>query len=174
MVDPGAPETCTRKQPAKAVLLKKDESAAHSIQARRSLLQQRPDTFAQTNTPFPFFACNTAADHTFRVARHLGATVNIPGTTNRPRFNLPDSLAFRSGSKRVAQNQRRRGGSSRSLGRIATLMSRCSLRRNQFAAGDGVAGTNGNRRTLFTSRVSERQESWIAPSPGFISRQLPC
>jgi hypothetical protein len=29
---------------------KKDESAAHSIQARRSLLQQRPDTFAQTNS----------------------------------------------------------------------------------------------------------------------------
>ena len=29
---------------------KKDEGAAHSIQARRSLLQQRPDTFAQTNS----------------------------------------------------------------------------------------------------------------------------
>ena len=29
--------------------IKKDEGAAHSIQARRSLLQQRPDTFAQTN-----------------------------------------------------------------------------------------------------------------------------
>src|ERR1700758_5014605 len=31
-------------------VVKKDESAAHSIQARRSLLQQRPDTFAQTNS----------------------------------------------------------------------------------------------------------------------------
>jgi len=29
-------------------VIKKDEGAAHSIQARRSLLQQRPDTFAQT------------------------------------------------------------------------------------------------------------------------------
>ena len=29
---------------------KKDEGAAHSIQARSSLLQQRPDTFAQTNS----------------------------------------------------------------------------------------------------------------------------
>ncbi len=31
---------------------KKDEGAAHSIQARRSLLQQRPNTFAQTNSVF--------------------------------------------------------------------------------------------------------------------------
>ena len=36
--------------PPKAALLKKDEGAAHSIQARRSLLQLRPDTFAQTNS----------------------------------------------------------------------------------------------------------------------------
>jgi len=34
---------------------KKDEGAAHSIQARRSLLQQRPDTFAQTNSIFLIF-----------------------------------------------------------------------------------------------------------------------
>src|ERR1700756_5560516 len=33
-----------------------DESAAHSIQARRSLLQQRPDTFAQTNSVFLIFS----------------------------------------------------------------------------------------------------------------------
>jgi hypothetical protein len=34
---------------------KKDEGAAHSIQARRSLLQQRPDTFAQANSVFLIF-----------------------------------------------------------------------------------------------------------------------
>ena len=33
---------------SKGSITKKDEGAAHSIQARRSLLQQRPDTFAQT------------------------------------------------------------------------------------------------------------------------------
>jgi hypothetical protein len=60
---------------------------------------------------------------------------------------------------RVAQNERRRGGSSRSLGRNAALMSRCSLGRKQFAAGDDVAGPKRNPRTLFTSRLSERQES---------------
>jgi len=47
---------------------KKDEGAAHSIQARRSLLQQRPDTFAQTNSVFLIFRLQTAADHTFRIA----------------------------------------------------------------------------------------------------------
>ena len=35
---------------SKGSVTKKDEGAAHSIQARRSLLQQRPDTFAQTNS----------------------------------------------------------------------------------------------------------------------------
>jgi hypothetical protein len=34
---------------------KKDEGATHSIQARRSLLQQRPDTFAQTISVFIIF-----------------------------------------------------------------------------------------------------------------------
>jgi hypothetical protein len=34
---------------------KKDGGAAHSIQARSSLLQQRPDTFAQTYSVILFF-----------------------------------------------------------------------------------------------------------------------
>src|SRR4249919_2052089 len=55
---------------------KKDEGAAHSIQARRSLLQQRPNTFAQTNTLLSTFACKTAADHTFRVVLCL----RLPGS----------------------------------------------------------------------------------------------
>ena len=37
----------------KGSVTKKDEGAAHSIQARSSLLQQRPDTFAQTNKTTP-------------------------------------------------------------------------------------------------------------------------
>ena len=30
------------------------------------MLQQRPNTFAQTNLSLSFFACDKAADHTFR------------------------------------------------------------------------------------------------------------
>src|SRR5439155_18177587 len=40
--------------------------------ARSLVLQQRPYTFAQTNLSPSFFACDKAADHTFRVARHSG------------------------------------------------------------------------------------------------------
>jgi len=32
------------------------------------MLQQRPNTFAQTNLSLSFFACDKAADHTFRFA----------------------------------------------------------------------------------------------------------
>ena len=39
----------------------------------RSLLQQRPDTFAQTILSFSFFACKTAADHTFPIGDKNGA-----------------------------------------------------------------------------------------------------
>ena len=41
--------------------------------ARSSALQQRPNTFAQTNLSLSFFACDKAADHTFRVACRSGA-----------------------------------------------------------------------------------------------------
>jgi hypothetical protein len=37
------------------------------------MLQQRPNTFAQTNLSLSFFACDKAADHTFRFARHPGS-----------------------------------------------------------------------------------------------------
>jgi hypothetical protein len=40
---------------SKGSVIKKDEGAAHSIQARSSLLQQRPDTFAQTNSVILIF-----------------------------------------------------------------------------------------------------------------------
>ena len=72
-VDPGAPENLYPEN-SKAALLKKDEGAAHSIQARSSLLQQRPNTFAQTNSVFSSFAWKTAADHTFRVGCDSGIT----------------------------------------------------------------------------------------------------
>jgi hypothetical protein len=39
---------------------------ADSIMVRSHLLQQRPNTLAQTSLAIPFFACNSAADHTFR------------------------------------------------------------------------------------------------------------
>jgi transposase len=56
------------------VPIKTDDQLDHSIQARRSLSQQRPNTFAQTNLSFPFLACKTAADHTFRFAGHTPRT----------------------------------------------------------------------------------------------------
>jgi hypothetical protein len=34
------------------------------------MLQRRPYTFAQTNLSPSFFACDKAADHTFRFARY--------------------------------------------------------------------------------------------------------
>jgi hypothetical protein len=34
------------------------------------MLQQRPNTFAQTNLSPSFFACDKAADHTFRVVKN--------------------------------------------------------------------------------------------------------
>jgi hypothetical protein len=34
------------------------------------MLQQRPNTFAQTILSLSFFACDEAADHTFRFARY--------------------------------------------------------------------------------------------------------
>ena len=36
------------------------------------MLQQRPNTFAQTNLSTPFFACDKAADHTFLFADKPG------------------------------------------------------------------------------------------------------
>ena len=36
------------------------------------MLQRRPNTFAQTILSLSFFACDKAADHTFRLARYAG------------------------------------------------------------------------------------------------------
>jgi len=47
---PALSRTCIGKMPFKGSVTKKDESAAHPIQARSSLLQSRPNTFAQTNS----------------------------------------------------------------------------------------------------------------------------
>jgi hypothetical protein len=49
-VDPGALENLHSENALKGSVTKKDEGAAHSIQARSSILQSRPDTFAQTNS----------------------------------------------------------------------------------------------------------------------------
>lgn len=38
------------------------------------MLQQRPYTFAQANLSLSFFACDTAADHTFRIANYSPRT----------------------------------------------------------------------------------------------------
>jgi hypothetical protein len=51
----------------------KEQARAELITALENpLLQQRPNTFAQTNLSFSFLACKMAADHTFRIADHPG------------------------------------------------------------------------------------------------------
>jgi hypothetical protein len=39
------------------------------------MLQRRPNTFAQTTLSPSFFACDKAAEHTFRIADYAGATL---------------------------------------------------------------------------------------------------
>ncbi len=53
-------------------LTKWEESAAHSILARSDQLQQRPNTFAQTNLSISLFACDKAAE--WPVTRHPGGS----------------------------------------------------------------------------------------------------
>ena len=76
---------------------KKDEGAAHSIQARRSLLQQRPNTFAQTNSVFlisrlqngggPYIPCGRS--HVRKpVNECIGDSASID-RSRRPNFQLP-------------------------------------------------------------------------------------
>jgi hypothetical protein len=49
------------------------------------MLQQRPNTFAQTNLSTSFFACDKAADHTFRVARYPLLDVRFERESKCPR-----------------------------------------------------------------------------------------
>src|ERR1700748_2980644 len=83
---------------SKGSVTKKDEGTAHSIQARRSLLQQRPDTFAQTIPSSSFFACNTAADHTFRVGDNPLTTSSKPFEPSRNSYNPSESNSRISGT----------------------------------------------------------------------------
>jgi hypothetical protein len=39
------------------------------------MLQQRPNTFAQTILSLSFFACDNTADHTYRLARDTTGTI---------------------------------------------------------------------------------------------------
>jgi hypothetical protein len=43
------------------------------------VIQRRPNTFAQTILSFSFFACDKAADHTFRFARDTGQILKSRG-----------------------------------------------------------------------------------------------
>jgi hypothetical protein len=56
----------------KGSVTKKDEGAAHSIQARSSLLQQRPDTFAQTNKTTPILRLQNSGGPYIPSRRPLG------------------------------------------------------------------------------------------------------
>jgi hypothetical protein len=51
------------------------------------MLQHRPNTFAQTNLSSSFFACDKAADHTFRLAHDPGSIRRI--AADRLRRILP-------------------------------------------------------------------------------------
>ena len=48
------------------------------------MLQRRPYTFAQTNLSPSFFACDKAADHTFRFVRQPTGTRTEKGTESHP------------------------------------------------------------------------------------------
>jgi hypothetical protein len=45
------------------------------------MLQQRPNTFAQTILSLSFFACDKAADHTFPLARDSIRIIETPRYT---------------------------------------------------------------------------------------------
>ena len=76
-------------------LTKWEKSAAHSILARSEPLQQRPYTFAQTNLSLSLFACDKAADHTFRVADDsLGTDSKIHGIPGRSLLKQFESLDY--------------------------------------------------------------------------------
>src|ERR1700730_18681939 len=63
-------ETRDRRRSIRGRPLYEDESERISIMARSQRLHSRPNTLAQTNCHRSFFACNSAADHTFPVNRH--------------------------------------------------------------------------------------------------------
>ena len=65
------------------------------------MLQRRPNTFAQTILSLSFFACDKAADHTFRFARHPPRIVGKhfvapPNCLYSGRFNQPLGLELES------------------------------------------------------------------------------
>jgi hypothetical protein len=61
---------------------------------------QRPNTFAQTILSLSFFACDKAADHTFRLADHSGTTAFVDTSA----FELS---RWRGGRYRVCSLKRR-------------------------------------------------------------------
>jgi len=60
-------ETRNRKRSLPGRPVYEDESERISIMARSHWLHRRPNTLAQTNCHPSFFACNSAADHTFPI-----------------------------------------------------------------------------------------------------------
>ncbi len=75
------------------------------------MLQQRPNTFAQTNLSLSFFACDKAADHTFRIALHSEQS-RKPAIVGWPRiycsFAYSAFASFRIGMSGSASFQRAR------------------------------------------------------------------
>jgi hypothetical protein len=75
--------------------------------ARSLVLQRRPNTFAQTILSLSFFACDKAADHTFRFARHPSSWpidgVFTPVLAKHSKsFSLSDSISV--GVDRMQRN----------------------------------------------------------------------
>jgi len=65
------------------------------------VLQRRPNTFARTILSLSFFACDKAADHTYRLARDPGTTAKSGTRLRHPvpleygsaiQSNTPNSL----------------------------------------------------------------------------------
>jgi hypothetical protein len=53
--------------------MRRRRSAFHQVPG--ACAPKRPETFAQTILSLSFFACDKAADHTFRFGRHSGGAV---------------------------------------------------------------------------------------------------
>jgi len=72
LVGKRVPRKCENRDSCKGCVTKKDEGAAHSIQAKSSLLQSRPNTFAQTNSVILIFRLQNGGGPYIPVWRPLG------------------------------------------------------------------------------------------------------
>jgi hypothetical protein len=88
-------ETRYRRRSIRGRPLYERESERITIMARSQRLQSRPNTLAQTNCHRSFFACNSAADHTFPLTRLTPTKAILYRKPGLPRSNpLPTDVGL--------------------------------------------------------------------------------